>query len=172
MPSPKEPQSSNNIRRLEGTGRYCHDCFYELKGIDSAGKCPECGRPFDFRDLNSYSLDDRPPGLAQRALSRRMIAFISAITLEGLAIGIELDFSCLVIPLFPLWQFIMVWLLIYAAGLDHRLERSLAFIVTGAILGSLILVPFGEPLVLPWGPLGGSFAGLLLYEMKIARWLD
>ncbi len=36
----------------------CIDCFYPLGGLDSR-KCPECGRPFDFRDPTSFTL--KPP---------------------------------------------------------------------------------------------------------------
>lgn len=47
-PSPYDPDAQPR----------CIDCYYPLMGLES-NKCPECSRPFDFRDPTSFTL--KPP---------------------------------------------------------------------------------------------------------------
>lgn len=38
----------------------CRTCRYPLRGLDSIGKCPECGAPFDLEDERTF-LTPQPP---------------------------------------------------------------------------------------------------------------
>ena len=40
--------------------RYCRSCQYDLAGLD-AGRCPECGRPFDPADPKTFERRRRGP---------------------------------------------------------------------------------------------------------------
>jgi len=54
VPGDREPLPKYRVN----CGYYCLDCGYTLRGLENH-TCPECGRPFDPEDSNTYTASPR-----------------------------------------------------------------------------------------------------------------
>ncbi len=62
--------------------KHCLGCSYLLEGL-SEDRCPECGRPFDPDDLNTFRLGGPPgKGYLVVALIAALLAFVRPLLLE------------------------------------------------------------------------------------------
>ncbi len=80
-PTPMPSTSLNSAE--EPLARYCRGCGYSLRGL-SAGKCPECGRPFD--PANEATLSRRKPRRHLRRCMRRSLFALLFLTLATVSV--------------------------------------------------------------------------------------
>jgi hypothetical protein len=159
--------------RQRGEGRFCIDCHYPLQGLNSPGRCPECGRDFDFTQMFSYSVDPEPPTFFQRLFGRRMLALYGAVSLEIVGIWmLKTGFFCGLKVFLLLWLLGVLWQAFIALGLDQSLENVVPFVSSGIVLGMLATLPLSLGIPIVHGSFLGAICGLFLYQLKSAGWLD
>jgi hypothetical protein len=159
--------------RDPGEGRYCIDCYYALKGLESPGRCPECGRAFDLADIYSYTFETQPPTLRQRAFSQRSLALLGVAVLEGVAYWLhEQDGLCVMVPFFPVWMFAVIWLMFVVLGLDRLEDQPTACAIAGAVIGGLAFLLFGLSPMIFFGVFCGAVCGIYIAHLRLVGWFD
>lgn len=66
------------------TEPHCPKCGYSLRGLETTGTCPECGQPFDKRQLAQRVEPDQP--LTRRRLDRADLVLAAIIGVAMLVI--------------------------------------------------------------------------------------
>lgn len=152
-----------------GTPKFCQLCHYPLHGLQSAGKCPECGRNYDVNNHATFTYDSQPlPAWKSQLSRRRRIVIIIALVAIGhpiLSLGGGLLFL-----IYPVWIMLLCF---YLLDVIHRLFRvepdSVALLIGFAVgLGigwfsnKIYDIWIGEPFAWISGGLGGLAAILLI----------
>jgi hypothetical protein len=136
----------------------CVGCGYCLRGLEPPGRCPECGVPFEGRQLLLY-------GVPHRAASRSNFRTLSWI---ALAVIVAVFSQCWPLVLLSLpWYFaaagaglLLAWLIAMVATSRRERRGAERFVISPAGIARLPLndPADGQPLdttLIPWGAADG-----------------
>lgn len=161
---------SETSPRIGGAPKYCKKCYYQLKGLELIGVCPECGRVYNLSNYASYTYDDKPPP-AWKRLAR---GWLKLATLVFLLVGGYFLLPHLawgVIGFFPLWIGFSVYLMLDLMYRQVGSTVGFGAAVIGTGLGALICTTLYGPVLLLnlLGAMFGGFGGICLVQAEISN---
>jgi hypothetical protein len=134
-------------------------------------RCPECGHPFNPHWRDTFTDEPRPRRLGWLLPSRAT----SAIWLgTSLALGLLLTYvpipfvpwlPCILVPLFPFWQVVNIWLALNLIA-NESYGGLVFWIPAGCVFGALLGVIHG-PFGVFFGFLIGAVVGLARAHWEI-----
>ncbi len=70
----------------------CRKCGYDLTGMPTSGKCPECGQDYDVKYRTGVRLPESPVEKSQRIYARARTIILAAIGVILLGVGCYAQF--------------------------------------------------------------------------------
>lgn len=150
--------STERAQADHDTEKWCKSCRYPLRGLQTPGECPECGRSFDLRKPWTYACTEVP---ARNIFWNwpRVIAMGMAVGIFLVGLSVSRQLWCMAIVIYPFWLASIAFLTTFA--LTPTAAKIGTNITTGALAGAVIGW-VGDPWLALFGVVLGAQAGFMV----------